>query len=94
MRPFISDGVHERFSLQFAEQKAEGYRNVMENVVVVAAAIVDSASDEIYDEVTVRIQARAAAGPDQLITQVTCGPALRGNSASPLRSTVRAHLEP
>jgi hypothetical protein len=59
VRPFISDGVHERFSLQFAEQKAEGYRNVMQNVAIVEAAIVDSASDSIYDEVAVRIRASA-----------------------------------
>jgi hypothetical protein len=32
VRPFISDGIHERFSLQFAEQKAEGYRDHLDHL--------------------------------------------------------------
>jgi hypothetical protein len=59
VRPFISDGVHERFSLQFAEQKAQGYRNAMQDVAVLEATIADSATDAVYDEVAVRIRARA-----------------------------------
>jgi uncharacterized tellurite resistance protein B-like protein len=59
VRPFISDGVHERFSLQFAEQRAEGYRNIMRDVAIVDIAIADGVSDEIYDSLDVRIRAQA-----------------------------------
>jgi hypothetical protein len=60
VRPFISDGIHERFSLQFAEQKAEGYRDRMDAVGIDQIQIVDAHSDEIYDELSVRIVAHAA----------------------------------
>ncbi len=60
VRPFISDGVHERFSLQFAEQKAEGYRDQMDQIAIDDISIIDLASDAIYDEISVRITARAA----------------------------------
>jgi hypothetical protein len=60
VRPFISDGIHERFSLQFAEQKAEGYRDRMEQVGLDRIVIADAQSDEIYDEVALEIRAHAA----------------------------------
>ncbi len=59
VRPFISDGVHERFSIQFAEQKALGYHDQMEQVVVDSAAVVDATSYAVYDTVAVRVSARA-----------------------------------
>jgi hypothetical protein len=60
VRPFISDGIHERFSLQFAEQKGEGYHDRMDGVGIDQITIADAASDEIYDEMSVRIIAHAA----------------------------------
>ena len=60
VRPFISDGIHERFSLQFAEQKADGYRDRMDAVGIDQILICDAKSDEIYDQVSVRIVAHAA----------------------------------
>jgi hypothetical protein len=60
VRPFISDGIHERFSLQFAEQQADGYRDRMDNVGIDQIMICDGRSDDIYDEVSVRIVAHAA----------------------------------
>jgi predicted lipid-binding transport protein (Tim44 family) len=60
VRPFISDAVHERFSLQFAEQKAEGYHDRMDGVGIDQIIIADASSDEIYDELSVRIMAHAA----------------------------------
>jgi hypothetical protein len=60
VRPFISDGIHERFSLQFAEQKAEGYRDQMEQVGIDRIILADANSDEIYDELAVEIRAHAA----------------------------------
>jgi hypothetical protein len=59
VRPFISDGVHERFSIQFAEQKAAGYRDRMEEVSVDSATVADAASGAVYDTVAVRVRARA-----------------------------------
>ena len=60
VRPFISDGIHERFSLQFAEQKAQGYHDRMDGVGIDQLMISDANSDEIYDELSVRIVAHAA----------------------------------
>jgi hypothetical protein len=60
VRPFISDAVHERFSLQFAEQRAEGYRDYMDRIGIDNMVINDATSDEIYDEVSLAITAHAA----------------------------------
>ena len=59
VRPFISDAVHERFAIQFAEQKAGGYRDRMADVAVDAVAVVDATSDAVYDAVAVHLVARA-----------------------------------
>lgn len=60
VRPFLSDGVHERFLIQFEEQKAEGYRDHMENIAVEWIDIVGVSSEGLFDEMTVRIRAAAA----------------------------------
>lgn len=60
VRPFISDGVHERFSLQFAEQRAEGWRDQMDNIQVYHIALTELHSDGMFDELSVRIEAGAA----------------------------------
>jgi uncharacterized tellurite resistance protein B-like protein/predicted nucleic acid-binding Zn ribbon protein len=60
VRPFVSDGVYERFSLQIEEQKSLGYRDHMEQVAVDAVTLVELAEGDVFDVVTVRIEARAA----------------------------------
>jgi hypothetical protein len=60
VRPFISDGVLERFSLQFAEQRDAGYRDVMENVSVQQIRVADLREAGVFDEVAVRVSASAA----------------------------------
>lgn len=59
VRAFISDGIHERFSLQIKMQQAEGLRNVMENVRVLDAEIAAVYSDIHFDTIHVRIPASA-----------------------------------
>ena len=59
MRPFVSDGIFERFSLQIAEQKDFNYRNQVERVQVAEVRLVQVAGDSIFDLVTVGIRARA-----------------------------------
>jgi uncharacterized tellurite resistance protein B-like protein/predicted nucleic acid-binding Zn ribbon protein len=59
VRPFISDAVYERFSLQFDEQKALGYRNKMDAVNVTQTTLANGRSDELFDELDIRIAASA-----------------------------------
>lgn len=59
VRAFISDGVHERFQIQFAQQKAEGYRDRMERVNLDHIALMHLTSDNVFDSATVRIDANA-----------------------------------
>jgi predicted lipid-binding transport protein (Tim44 family) len=57
VRPFISDAVHERFSLQIAEQRDEGYHDHMEGLQVLDLRMAEIETDGIYDEIAVRIRA-------------------------------------
>lgn len=57
VRPFISDAVHERFLLQIAEQRDQGYRDFMEDLRVFDLRMAEIESDGIYDEIAVRIRA-------------------------------------
>jgi uncharacterized tellurite resistance protein B-like protein len=59
LRPFVSDGVFERFSLQIEEQRADGWRQGMEGLVVQGATLVDVAAGTHFDTITVRIPFRA-----------------------------------
>jgi hypothetical protein len=59
VRPFISDGIYERFLLQFAEQRDEGYRNIIEAVTVEAAEVAEAIVDEQFQWLTIRIRASA-----------------------------------
>ncbi|MGN6370437.1 MAG: zinc-ribbon domain-containing transport protein [Phycisphaerae bacterium] len=59
VRPFISDAILERFSIQFDEQKFLGYRNLMKNVSVESVRLASVESDHLYDTATVRIRASA-----------------------------------
>jgi hypothetical protein len=60
VRPFISDAILERFTLQFGEQKFLGYRNTMSDVHVREVRLVQVLSDHLYDTVILRIIASAA----------------------------------
>lgn len=59
-RGFISDGIFQRFSIQFEMQKAEGYRNVMQNVRLQRATIAAVVSDRHFDTIHVEFRASAA----------------------------------
>jgi len=58
-RPFISDGVMERFSIQLEMQQAQGLRNQMGAVNVLDAQIVEAESDAHFDTLHVRLTASA-----------------------------------
>jgi len=68
-RAFISDGINERFSLQIDMQKAEGYRNVMEDVTVLKAETVAVYSDKHFDTIHVSINAKAVDYDQSLKTE-------------------------
>lgn len=57
--PFVSDGINERFSLQIDMQKAEGWRNIMENVSVLKVELVSVLSDQNYDTLHFAVTAKA-----------------------------------
>ncbi len=40
IRPFISDGVMQRFSIQIAMQKTEGLRNKMEQIKIIVCSVI------------------------------------------------------
>lgn len=60
IRPFVSDGVHERFTMQIDEERALGYRDQMDGVVVESSRLVYVGFEGAFDAVTVRVAARAA----------------------------------
>ncbi len=76
---FISDGIDERFSLQIEMQKAEGYRNKMENITVQNSRIVGVFSDSHFDTIHVEIIARA----DDTDVDVKTGKRIRRNTSAP-----------
>lgn len=59
VRPFLSDAVGERFSLQFDEQRALGTRNLMDRVTITSATLTHAQTDAHFDELAVRIVATA-----------------------------------
>lgn len=64
-RPFISDGVMERFSIQLEMQQAQGLRNQMSAVNVLDARIVEAESDTHFDTLHVCLTASAV---DTMVT--------------------------
>jgi predicted lipid-binding transport protein (Tim44 family)/uncharacterized tellurite resistance protein B-like protein len=75
VRAFISDGIHERFSLQVGMQQAEGIRDEMQDVKVLSvktAAVFQDAFDTIH----VRVRASAV---DYTVSRDT-GRRIRGSS--------------
>jgi len=75
---FISDGIDERFSLQIQMQKAEGYRNKMENITVQSSRIVGVFSDSHFDTIHVEINAKA----DDTDVDIKTGKRVRKNTTS------------
>lgn len=59
VRPFISDGIYERFSLQTGMQQAAGFRNVMEQIQILNTNILALYSTTQFDTIHIRIQASA-----------------------------------
>ncbi len=59
LRPFVSDGVFERFSLQIEEQREDGWRQGMEGLEVGPPTIVLVDTGRHFDSITVRIPFRA-----------------------------------
>jgi uncharacterized tellurite resistance protein B-like protein len=55
LRPFVSDGVFERFALQIEEQKEDGWRQGMEGLRLSPLEIVHVSAGQHFDTVTVRI---------------------------------------
>lgn len=76
---FISDGIDERFSLQFEMQKAEGYRNKMGNITVQNSKIVGVFSDSHFDTIHVEITAIA----DDTDVDLKTGKRIRKNTSAP-----------
>jgi predicted lipid-binding transport protein (Tim44 family)/uncharacterized tellurite resistance protein B-like protein len=79
VRQFISDGIDERFTLQTEMQKAEGYRNRMENITVQSSRIVGVFSDSHFDTIHVEITARA----DDTDVDLETGKKIRKNTSAP-----------
>ncbi|MFO7626281.1 MAG: TIM44-like domain-containing protein [Candidatus Fermentibacteraceae bacterium] len=59
VRAYISDGVRERFNLQFEMQRAMGYRNKMEGLEVLGVRVAGAHLDTGFQTVHVEIHARA-----------------------------------
>ena len=59
LRPFVSDGVFERFSLQIEEQREDGWRQGMEGLSSGPLTIVLVDTGRHFDTITVRIPFRA-----------------------------------
>ncbi|MGA2496414.1 MAG: TIM44-like domain-containing protein [Tepidisphaeraceae bacterium] len=68
VRAFISDGVHERFSLQFEEQKLMGYRNLTVLKAIHRSLIVDAEFDEVFETLTVVFEASVVDYRESLAT--------------------------
>ncbi len=82
-RAFISDGVHERFDLYIAMQKAENIRNRMKNVQILSQQIVCVTSDPGFDTIHVRVVASAISYNESLTT----GKCESGSNTVPLQFT-------
>ena len=59
LRPFVSDGVFERFSLQVADQVAAGWRQRMDDTSLGAPVVVACDAGPVFDRLTVRLPFQA-----------------------------------
>jgi uncharacterized tellurite resistance protein B-like protein len=78
VRPFVSDGIFERFSLQLREQQDQGWRNKVDSVKVKSVRLVEMNSDIHFEIATLRIQASAI---DQKVSLQDGNPLGRRKSA-------------
>jgi Tim44-like domain len=76
VQAFISDGVHERFSLQFMEQKQQGVRDTMSGLNIENVRLMQLTSDNVFDAVAVQITASSV---DQHVSTAD-GKVLSGSS--------------
>ncbi len=60
MRPYISDGVLQRFTNQLSDAKSRGEKNILENITIGHVDIVDVKSDTTFNYITTKIDASAA----------------------------------
>ncbi len=60
VRHLVSDGIFERFSLQFELQKGSMIRNEMKDIQVLNAEIADIEFDQCFDTIHVKVTASAA----------------------------------
>ena len=79
-RPFLSDGVHERFDLYIRMQQAENIRNRMKNVRVLGKQIVSITTDHHFDTIHVRITAAATSYNEDLMTGRKVGGSVSASS--------------
>ena len=77
VRPFISDGISERFQLQFLEQKEQGIRDHMENIELIDITIAQIEFDTVFDTITVKITASAV----DYMVNITTGEYVSGSRA-------------
>jgi hypothetical protein len=59
VRGFMSDGLHERFSIQLREQRALGYRNQLSNLKIRECVFAEARALAHFDIVSLRITASA-----------------------------------
>jgi uncharacterized tellurite resistance protein B-like protein len=78
VRPFISDGVYERFTLQFDEQRAQGLRNQMDNLELQDVETAGGYADTLFDVLNIRIEASAT---DSMVS-IKDGKRLSGSTTS------------
>lgn len=60
VRPFISDGIFERFTLQIMEQRDMGYHDQMDDLRIEGISLAEAVPDALFDALTVRVAASAA----------------------------------
>lgn len=78
VKAYISDGVRERFNLQFEMQRAMGYRNQMDGLEVLGVRIAGAHVDSGFQTVHVGIHARA----DDTDVSLSDGRKLRTNTTA------------
>ena len=59
VRQFVSDGIYERFSLQFREQREFGYRNQLDDLRVLEMRLEQAVPGNVFEALTVSIAASA-----------------------------------
>jgi hypothetical protein len=65
-RAFVSDGVHERFSLYIQMQQAEGLRDRIDDLKIIECDVVAVNSESTVDTLHVRISANASIASEKL----------------------------